>query len=264
LRAVVANLGRTGNSPSTSIGEAYVAALTGIWAEGSLRSARRIVPMVTEMLTPTSVIDVGCGIGAWLVAFAEAGVADYLGVDGEYVRRSDLLIPQERFEAADLEHGFASDRCFDLAVSLEVAEHLRAESAPTYVSSLVALAPAILFSAAVPGQGGIGHVNEQWPPYWGRLFAAHGYQPTDPLRSAIWNDADVEIWYRQNLLLYLDPELYERVGDGRPDDALRPVVHPDLSSRQCELTLRQLLALLPAAARESIRYHVSRHLHRLS
>ena len=97
----------------------------------------------------------------------------------------------------------ALGRSFDLAVALEIAEHLPDSAAECFVESLTGLAPAVLFSAAIPGQGGTGHLNERWPEYWSRLFAAAGFDPIDALRPRIWHDERVEVWYAQNTFLYV-------------------------------------------------------------
>jgi SAM-dependent methyltransferase len=180
--------------------------------EGSERSARTVAPGVAELLRPRSVVDVGCGTGGWLAAFGALGVDDVLGVDGPWVDAAALKIPRERFRVADLRAGFATDRRFDLALSLEVAEHLPPEAADGFVDSLVDLAPAVLFSAAVPGQGGVQHLNEQWQDAWAACFARHGYSPVDVVRPVHWDDPAVDWWYLQNALLYVDGAL-----TGRPE-----------------------------------------------
>jgi SAM-dependent methyltransferase len=171
--------------------------------DGARRSARAIVPLVLKLLQPKSVVDVGCGIGVWLSVFKEHGVEDIYGVDGEYVNRQALKIPVERFLPFDLTKPLALQRQFDLVVSLEVAEHLPAECAATFVQSLVKLGPVVLFSAAIPFQGGVEHVNEQWPDYWARLFAAADYVALDCLRRQVWQNENVEWFYAQNILLFV-------------------------------------------------------------
>jgi hypothetical protein len=125
-----------------------------------------------------------------------------LGIDGDHIDRQRLEIPQEHFLAADLEAPPAVDRRFDLAVSLEVAEHLRPECAQQFVTFLTALAPIVLFSAAIPFQDGTAHINEQWPDYWTGLFRGQDYVVVDCLRRRIWQNSNVRWWYAQNLLLF--------------------------------------------------------------
>src|SRR5262249_11402135 len=129
-------------------------------------SAEQVVPIVVDLVQPQSVVDVGCGQGAWLRAFRRRGIADILGLDGPWIDQARLYFPADRFIALDVSEPVRLGRGFDLAVSLELAEHLRAEAAPTLIESLTTFAPVVLFSAAIPGQGGTGHVNEQWPDYW--------------------------------------------------------------------------------------------------
>jgi hypothetical protein len=134
--------------------------------------------------------------------FRELGIADVLGVDGS--AELDLLkIPRERYAVHDLTIPIALDREFDLVMCLEVAEHLPPDSADALVDSLIRLGPIVLFSAAIPSQGGTNHVNEQWPEYWADRFEARGYPVVDAIRHRIWDDPEVEWWYAQNTLLFV-------------------------------------------------------------
>jgi hypothetical protein len=186
---------------------------------GSGSSARVCVPLVVDLLSPSSVVDVGCGQGEWLQAFADLGVVDYHGVDGGHITDAQLVIPPERFSRHNLTEPLRLGRCFDVGLSLEVGEHLPARAAPAYIAGLVALAPAVVFSAAVPGQGGVNHVNEQWPWYWKELFARHGYVQLDPFRKTIWQNPEVAVYYQHNLFLYVDPRAHQGIIDrvGVPD-----------------------------------------------
>src|SRR5260370_13143921 len=76
-------------------------------------SATTLVPIVLEYVHPQSVIDVGCGTGEWLQAFQENAATDIFGIDGAYVDRNLLLIPQDKFIALDLSKPFTSGRCYD-------------------------------------------------------------------------------------------------------------------------------------------------------
>lgn len=213
---------------------------------GALDSPGRVVPLLMELVRPRSVLDVGCGPGTWLAAFREHGVTDVLGVDAAWLDRSLLQVPPEQVLTHDLRTPLELGRRFDLAIALEVGEHLTAEAAPTLVETLASAAPVVAFSAAIPFQGGTHHVNERWPDYWAALFAVHGFVPVDGLRLRLWDDESVAWYYRQNLVLFVDgevlddyPELraeHERFG-GR---ALR-LVHPDRYTRLARSSLLRLL-----------------------
>jgi hypothetical protein len=180
------------------------------FVQRSLRSARAVVPIVVELVRPRSVIDVGCGQAPWLAAFRENGVEVVRGLDGSYVDRSRLLIDASCFEAVDLGRPFTIEGRYDLAVCLEVVEHLRDRAGKAVVKNLVSAAPVVLFSAAIPGQGGEGHVNEQWPSYWEAEFHGQGYRRLDAIRPRVWNDVRVDSWYRQNLFLFASGDAIER------------------------------------------------------
>lgn len=169
---------------------------------GAIVSAERLLPVIREQLAIRSVLDVGCGQGAWLSVWGRLGIENYLGIDGDYVDREKLRIPESAFKPADLAEGFRLDRRFDLVQSLEVAEHLPESSAGRFVDSLVAHGDLILFSAAPNGQGGDHHVNEQPYDYWRSHFARHGYGVFDFIRPLVINDAKIEPWYRYNVFLY--------------------------------------------------------------
>jgi SAM-dependent methyltransferase len=173
---------------------------------GARASAEVIVPLVMDVVQARSVIDIGCGIGEWLAVFKARG-ASILGVDGKYVDRRLLRIEETEFVAADLTKPLPDLGRFDLCVSLEVAEHLPAKAAKTFVVSLTRTAPVVLFSAALPNQGGVHHVNERWPWYWRNLFLMHGFVSLDPFRPVLWHNAAVEWWYRQNLFLCVEDGL---------------------------------------------------------
>jgi SAM-dependent methyltransferase len=166
-------------------------------------SARILVPHVIRMFAPSTVIDVGCGVGTWLSVFHELGVPKTIGVDGDYVEPSQLLIDRHCFRSHDLTQPLRLDETFDLAVSLEVAEHIAESSAHTFVDSLTRLAPLVLFSAAIPHQGGDNHINEQWPEYWIQHFANRNYVAYDCIRSLVWDDPIVAYYYAQNTFIYV-------------------------------------------------------------
>ena len=181
----------------------YDAAFQNMAAAGSAYAARRIIPVLETILPMRSVIDVGCARGTWLREWQAQGVADVAGVDGDYVDRNRLQIDFRHFIVHDLAKPFNIGRQFDLAQSLEVAEHLPSTRGASFVSDLVALAPVVLFSAATPGQGGENHINEQTGAYWQTLFLRHDYLAIDCLRPILANDKRIATWYRYNLILYV-------------------------------------------------------------
>lgn len=169
-------------------------------------SAERIIDLVTDWVEPESVIDIGCGVGTWLNVFKEKGVDTVLGVEGQWVDEDTIVIEEDEFVKTDLEQPFQADQQFDLAVSMEVAEHISETSAGQFVKILTSHAPVVLFSAAIPLQGGKHHVNEQWPDYWRAKFAEEGYVIIDCVRPEIWEDERIEMWYAQNSFIYVDKE----------------------------------------------------------
>lgn len=218
-----------------------------------LASARQVVPLIVALCAPRSVVDVGCGNGCWLCVFREHGVDDVLGVDGAYVRPETLLIPAERFLAHDLTTPLRLARSFDLAISLEVAEHLPARAAASFVESLTTLAPIVVFSAAIPLQGGTDHLNEQWPDYWAEHFRRYDFEPLDCVRRSIWDNDNVIYCYAQNTIVYARVGVLPKIPRA-PAGSLR-LVHPHIYMRKLEAAgrPRALLGALPGSVLRTIR-----------
>jgi SAM-dependent methyltransferase len=188
---------------------------------GAAASAAVVLDNVQRALKPQSVLDVGCGPGGWLATWRKLGVTDVIGLDGHYVDRARLAIPVELFQPRDLQYAFDLGRRFDLVQSLEVAEHLPRDRSETFVRSLVQHADRVLFSAAPPGQGGHGHVNERHYEFWRGLFRQHNYVAVDCLRPLILGDLRVEPWYRYNPVLYVAEQKL-----GELPDSVRAAVVP--------------------------------------
>jgi hypothetical protein len=170
---------------------------------GSIRSAEALLPTVARHFTVRSVADFGAGQGAWLSVWRRLGVSDIRALDGSYVNQAALLVPGETFVPVDLARRVRLGRTFDLVQSLEVAEHLPSSAAEQFVDNLVAHSSLVLFSAAVPGQGGEYHVNEQPYSYWRGLFAARDYVMLDIIRPSLAGDTHIEPWYRYNTFVYV-------------------------------------------------------------
>jgi len=226
-------------------------------------AARSILPHVFASVRPRSVVDVGCGVGTWLAAAHQCGAERLVGLEGDWVDEGDLRAQDIELIRADLEEPVRLGEEFDLAMSLEVAEHLTPERGESFVGDLCRLSKAVLFGAAIPGQGGVNHLNERWQSYWVELFERHDYRPIDLVRPLHWNDRSIPVHYRQNTLLYVHSTHYESVARSI-DDCASPwpydLVHPEMyldrvRERDKRPTLREaldVLAGLPRIAWNSI------------
>ena len=166
-------------------------------------AAEQVLPILFKIYKPNSILDVGCGLGNWIEVAKKMEVEEVIGVDGSYVNRSLLKINDEEFVELDLTKPFNLNKKFDLAICLEVAEHLPESSADGLIQSLITHSDVIMFSAALPGQGGQNHINEQWQSYWIDLFNSNGFECLDLFRRRIWDNTSVEWCYRQNIFLCL-------------------------------------------------------------
>lgn len=196
--------------------------------QGMIESAQALVPILMKELhipNDARVVDVGCGEGHWAAEFATHG-CEVIGIDGAWHERHPL---GDRFLPHNLADPLPEHLAgrFDVVVCLEVAEHLWPRRAASFIDELCSLAPLVIFSAAIPGQGGTNHINERWPDYWAELFSENNFAADGSLRLDIWADDRIENWYRQNLLVAYGPF---PGADGPPFDAPAPLrlVHPVL------------------------------------
>ena len=162
-----------------------------------------MAPLIQGCVGAKSVVDFGCGSGTWLEAFRACGAQTVLGLDQFDPDSVDLRIDPREYRKADLTRPVELGARFDLALCLEVAEHLPPEASLALVRNLARAAERIVFSAAVPGQGGVGHFNEKPMADWVRIFAQEGYAASDFIRLALASTrAEAEPWYRFNTLFF--------------------------------------------------------------
>jgi len=109
----------------------------------------------------------------------------------------------------------------DLALCLEVAEHLPEHVAKALVKLLCVYSDTILFGAAIPNQGGTGHINEQWQTYWEKLFNENGFGAAE-VQPDIRNNPEIEMWYKNNIVLY------EKGGKGKVTDFVLPEYYMEI------------------------------------
>ena len=201
--AFVYCLVRAGVALSAADGPRYDAAFYADQVDGSAQAADVVLPVVFRVFAPSSVIDIGCGQGAWLAAAERQGSALLTGFDGDWVDRGALRSARIRFSQVDLAGDIPITQRHDLCISVEVAEHLPHARADAFVAALCRASDVVLFSAAVPQQGGTWHVNEERASRWAARFADNGYACFDLVRGAEWDDERVAWWYRQNIFVYV-------------------------------------------------------------
>jgi len=228
---------------------------------GSATSARRIVPVIQDLIKPASVLDVGCGVGHWPAVFKSMGLAIAHGIDGPWVERSQLKMNPSDFFTYDFAKAsppYAVDtgqRKYDLVISTEFLEHLDARMAAELVAFMCRLSDVVIVSAAAPGQGGTHHVNEQWPAYWADLFKANGFVACDVLRPIVWNWPDLRYWYAQNMIAYFRqavPAHVQKIAERNAVAAVNspfPLLHPDILVKKNDpstFSVRELLLAIAA------------------
>ncbi|WP_452220374.1 class I SAM-dependent methyltransferase [Lacinutrix salivirga] len=194
-----------------------------------MSAPRHIVEVCSKFITPDSVVDFGCGLGTFLRAFKEKGATTIYGLDGKWTN-TELLsknIDLSEFKMVDLEQEIILNKQYDLAISLEVAEHLSPESASVFVKNLVHASDVVLFSAAIPNQGGQNHINEQWVNYWQEKFAVHNYVFLDVLRPLLWEEEEVNWWYKQNMFFVVKASALASFETVENSKKILNLIHPD-------------------------------------
>lgn len=204
-----------------------------------LESSDRLASVIYDFVKPKSVIDVGCGTGNFLQSFQRLGVEDILGLDGNWVEPAirKQFLRDEHFLATDLTSPQDIGRKFDIAICLEVAEHLQETAADPLVNFLTSLSDVVVFSAAIPRQPGHHHITCQWQSEWAIRFKALGFRTFDCFRPVIWNDNRIPYWYRQNIFMALSPGSELVIQRPLPHTTdVSAIVHPDLYTETYQQT----------------------------
>ncbi len=173
-----------------------------------LRHAEWFCPLLVEIFHPKSLVDIGCGTGHFLRWCLDHHIRDVVGLEGSLSAHANALVGC--IDIWDLRYPYKPMRKYDLAISIEVAEHIEEEFAGTFVDTLVQLSDCVVLTAAPPGQGGFHHVNEQPWVYWRDLFRARGYA-YDAVASAGLKDGiqrarvageHVASWFLPNIMCF--------------------------------------------------------------
>lgn len=192
----------------------------------NFNSAYEIIPYLIEIFKPNSILDVGCGTGTWLKVAQDYGVQDILGIDGHYINQDHLEIDKLHFIAFDLQQTLNIGRKYSMVFCLEVAEHLDEIYADNLIAGLVKHSDIIIFSAALPGQGGQNHLNEQPFEYWFEKFNKHGYTAIDIIRDKFWNNNNVDWWYKQNAFVITNR--IDILNAFKNEKSINTYIHPTL------------------------------------
>ncbi|HEV7804338.1 MAG TPA: methyltransferase domain-containing protein [Solirubrobacteraceae bacterium] len=166
-------------------------------------SVAAVVPAIIELFAPSSALDLGCGDGRWTLALAGRGVRTR-GIDTAGVSRDEH--PLATFEYGDLTAAApgAYGRA-DVCLCLEVVEHLHEGDADAVVALIASCSDVVIFSAATPGQGGTGHLNEQLHEFWIGRFAQSGFVADPEWRGTFAGNDQIAPWYRANMIVFTRP-----------------------------------------------------------
>ena len=186
--------------------------------------AEKVVNVLWPFLNNArSFLDLGCGVGSWSAALEQKGINHFVMVDHPALQKEALLVRQKDiFQPVNLDTDLPAPGRYDLALCIEVLEHFTAERALEIFHFLSSQSDLVLFSAAVPGQHGKGHINCRRHAYWHQQFAAQGFDYYDGFKPQLFGMEDVHYWIQQNLFLYYRPSkanLFE---------GLQNITHPDL------------------------------------
>lgn len=201
------------------------------WVDDSVASSERVLKILFDIYAPKSVADFGCGRGAWLAACEKFGAKILHGYDGPWVDEKKFCSKNIVFTPVNFEKGFLPKERCDLAMSVEVAEHISEASADNFVTMLAQASDVIVFGAAAKGQGGENHINEQWQSYWIEKFNKKKYECFDIFRPLLWDDKNVDWWYRQNTFLFVKKNISKDIIDiellKKKEKNVYDIVHPD-------------------------------------
>lgn len=209
--------------------------------DDTLYAANKLLALFFEKICKPqkTIIDIGCGVGTFLSVCKEQYKMNVCGIDGPWVPKDLLKIDEDEFYCIDInmeldDYSSRLWRCdpADAAICLEVAEHINEQRSDLLVKFICTHCNFALFSAAIPGQTGQGHINEQWPSFWASLFKKYGFLMFDVLRTKLWFDDDIPAWYRQNSFIVINHshlnELTEVNVKNLVIDARHDVIHPGL------------------------------------
>ncbi len=175
-----------------------------------LKMASWFIPALKKVTGFNSIIDIGCGTGHYLRYCLDNGITDVFGLEGSPHAFESLLVDKNIVVMHDLRKPYTFSRKWDIAISIEVAEHVDKLYTNNYIKILTDSSNIVILTAAQPGQGGTAHVNEQTPEWWKEKFGKFGFtldeEATNHLkneiRNAKANGGYVTDWFEPNILIF--------------------------------------------------------------
>lgn len=248
---------------SKAVNEArYPSAWHASFADVTSNSARLILSFLQNFVRLDSMLELGCGEAHWSANALSLGTQTVCAVDGPWNNKERLNVASSQYIEAEINRNFNVPGKFDMAICLEVAEHVDMNFATKTVSILSEASDVVLFGAAIPYQGGFGHINEQWPSWWNEKFLLAGFRPYDVIRPKFWNHPDIHYWYKQNTILYIregakniDLEKLSSLKDWGNGEYVMDIVHPEkfLSvASYSEVSILRFLKKLPKHLKKRI------------
>jgi glycosyltransferase involved in cell wall biosynthesis len=161
--------------------------------------ADRLATWIKENINPKKVVDIGCGPGTYVYSLRDNNVNAY-GYDiDDRVDGKDYLKKLSLFEVNDKS---------DVVICLEVAEHIETSLSDSIVDSIIRNVNddgMIIWTAAIPGQGGVGHINCQTKEYWEEKFISRGFYRDCTIENNLLEyirSGPYMGWFLQNLMVF--------------------------------------------------------------
>ena len=166
--------------------------------------AAKLAGVLLDCFHPRSVVDLGCGNAEFLNEFQKKGII-VQGYEGSRSAIGKASIDKQHIKLFDLRNKIEEKEKYDLALCLEVAEHIENKFSQRLVENLTSLSDKVVFTAATPGQGGHFHINEQPREFWVNIFKQRNYGYDAQTTEKVKNDmkkAGVLSWYCDNLMVF--------------------------------------------------------------
>jgi SAM-dependent methyltransferase len=157
--------------------------------------ADRLAYYIKQFISPNDVLDIGCGPGTYVYSLRRMNITA-TGIDTiigkEHLRKQSIL---------DM-----TDEKADLVICMEVAEHIDARYEDVIVKKIAsAVGRTLIWTAAIPGQGSVGHINCKNKEEWSKKLSAEGLSRNHSRENHLVDFIRQGYhmgWFTQNLLYF--------------------------------------------------------------